>query len=77
VDCQSNAEPSEKDHDLPGTRTRTLGVAVSIPNHDDIRFCNTSSITLTAYVDDITVILDCSQNIEDVRRILKMRPEPN
>jgi hypothetical protein len=28
-DCQSNAKPSEKDHNLPGT----IGVAVSIPNH--------------------------------------------
>jgi hypothetical protein len=24
LDCQSNAKPSEKDHDLPGTRTRDL-----------------------------------------------------
>jgi hypothetical protein len=29
MDCQSNAKPSEKDHDLPGT----FGLAVSIPNH--------------------------------------------
>jgi hypothetical protein len=24
LDCQSNAKPSEKDHDLPGNRTRDL-----------------------------------------------------
>jgi hypothetical protein len=24
LDCQSNAKPSEKDHDLPGIRTRDL-----------------------------------------------------
>jgi hypothetical protein len=24
--CQSNAKPSEKDHDLPGTRTRDLWI---------------------------------------------------
>jgi hypothetical protein len=29
LDCQSNAKPSEKDHDLPGN----FGVAVTIPNH--------------------------------------------
>jgi hypothetical protein len=29
LDCQSNAKPFEKDHDLPGT----FGVAVSMPNH--------------------------------------------
>jgi hypothetical protein len=29
LNCQSNAKPSEKDHDLPGT----FGLAVSIPNH--------------------------------------------
>jgi hypothetical protein len=27
LDCQSNAKPSEKDHDLPGTRTRDLWIS--------------------------------------------------
>jgi hypothetical protein len=26
IDCQSNAKPSKKDHDLPGIRTRTSGL---------------------------------------------------
>jgi hypothetical protein len=30
LDCQSNAKPSEKDHDLPRI---PFGLAVSIPNH--------------------------------------------
>jgi hypothetical protein len=34
LDCQSNAEPSEKDQkDYPGFEPGTFGVAVSIPNH--------------------------------------------
>jgi hypothetical protein len=32
LDCQSNAKPSEKDHDLHGT----FGVEVNIPNHYSI-----------------------------------------
>jgi hypothetical protein len=31
LDCQSYAKLSENDHDLP----ETLGLAVSIPNHQD------------------------------------------
>jgi hypothetical protein len=27
ISCQSNAKPSEKDHDLPGTRTRDLWIS--------------------------------------------------
>jgi hypothetical protein len=27
MDCQSNAKPSEKDHDLPGIRTRDLWIS--------------------------------------------------
>jgi hypothetical protein len=27
MDCQSNAQPSEKDHDLPGIRTRDLWIS--------------------------------------------------
>jgi hypothetical protein len=27
LDCQSNAKPSEKDHDLPGIRTRDLWIS--------------------------------------------------
>jgi hypothetical protein len=38
-----------------------------LEKQDDI--CNTSLTTLTSYADDITVILECSQKIEDVRRI--------
>jgi hypothetical protein len=37
MDCQSYAKPSEKDHDLPGIRTRTFGLAVSIANHYTIK----------------------------------------
>jgi hypothetical protein len=33
LDCHSNVKPSEKNHDLPGAQTRTIGLAVSIPNH--------------------------------------------
>jgi hypothetical protein len=31
--CHSIVKPSEKDHDLPGVQTQTIGLAVSIPNH--------------------------------------------
>jgi hypothetical protein len=27
MDCKSNAKPSEKNHDLPGTRTRNLWIS--------------------------------------------------
>jgi hypothetical protein len=27
MDCQSHAKPSEKDHDLPGIRTRDLWIS--------------------------------------------------
>jgi hypothetical protein len=33
LDCQSNAKPPEKDHDLPGFEPGAFEVAVSIPNN--------------------------------------------
>jgi hypothetical protein len=51
LNCQSNAKPSEKDHDLPGIRARGLWSSSqhTQPPHHLIRLCVTFFYVLLSY----------------------------